>query len=81
MTTLLKYTTAGALALFLTAVGAPEAFAKGHGQGSTPNPGEDVGEETVGPAQGLGSARGNGRDRSTLPGPAQDPGKSGDAGR
>ena len=44
------------LATTLTAGG---AFAKAHDQGQTAVPGKDVGTETVGPAQSLGSIKGN----------------------
>ena len=50
------------------------SFAKGHDQGSTANPGTDVGSQTVTSAQGLGSARGGGK------GPSGSKGKSGSAG-
>jgi hypothetical protein len=35
------------------------AFAKAHDQGQTDVPGQNVGQETVAPAQTLGSAKGN----------------------
>lgn len=48
---------------------APEASAKAHNQGLTQSPGSDVGTETVGNSQNLGSALGNGPDDK---GPADD---------
>ena len=61
--------------VFASAV-ATTALAKGHDQSGTADPGTNVGSETVGPAQGLGSALGNGKDQS-----GQDRGNSGNAGR
>ncbi len=42
----------------------PMAFAKGHDQGGTANPGDNVQSETVGPAQSLGGPLGNGGNSS-----------------
>lgn len=53
------------------------AFAKAHDQGQTNVPGQNVGAETVGPAQTLGGARGN---RPADKGPTNNP-AVGNAGR
>ena len=53
------------------------AFAKAHNQGNTMVPGMDVGTETAGPAQTLGSAKGQ---RPADKTPVM-PGKSAQAGR
>lgn len=57
-----------------------DAFAKGHNQGLTSDPGSMVGSETVGPAQGEGAERGNGKGPANTPA-GETPGNSGNAGR
>ena len=48
-----------AVALFVTGLAAPMAFAKGHDQGQSDQPGENVKSETVAASHTLGMARGN----------------------
>ncbi len=55
MTSMTKLTSIAAAALLLAS---GSAFAKAHNQGNTEVPGESVGTETAGPAQTLGSAKG-----------------------
>ncbi len=57
-------------ATVLTLMLAGGAFAKGHDQGGTAEPGENVKEETVGPAHTLGAGRGN-RPTALPPGQAK----------
>lgn len=72
------------VALALTsALAAGGAYAKGHDQGGGPNgspadgePGANAGSETVGAAQTLGAALGNGQDKSGM-----DRGNSANAGK
>jgi hypothetical protein len=47
------------LAISILSLVATGAFAKGHDQGSTAVPGEDVGTETVAASQSLGGIKGN----------------------
>ena len=60
----------------LTLIAAGAAMAKGHDQSGTESPGANVGAETVGPAQTLGAALGNGKDNS-----GKERGNSANAGR
>jgi hypothetical protein len=71
-----------ALALFVSLglITAPGVFAKAHDQGQTDNPGENVGSETAGPAQGLGGVLGDGKGPADTPA-GEAPGNSGDAGQ
>jgi hypothetical protein len=55
----MHFARAAALGAILAATAATGAFAKSHDQGQTAVPGMDVGTETVGPAQTLGTAKGN----------------------
>lgn len=66
--------------LSLGLASASGAFAKAHDQGSTDDPGENVGTQTVGPAQTLGGALGQGQGPADTPAGAN-PGKSEDAGQ
>ena len=47
------------LAISIMSMVATSAFAKGHDQGSTAVPGENVGTETVAASQALGGIKGN----------------------
>ena len=81
MKTLPKALAALGLALSVGLVPATGAFAKAHDQGQTAQPGSNVGTQTVGPAQGLGSALGNGRSAGEASGGASDAGgNASDAG-
>lgn len=88
MQTLTKTLTALGLVLAMGLASAPEVMAKGHDQGSTTDPGSNVGSETAGPAQGLGGISGEGRgpaDTAAADSPADadggGAGGSGEAGR
>ena len=65
-------------ATFITLLAAGGAIAKGHDQsgGADGEPGANAGAETAAPAQGLGSALGNGTDQS-----GKERGKSANAGK
>ena len=65
----------GAIAAFTASLGATQVMAKAHDQGQTATPGDNVGTQTVGPAQTLGGSQGQGK------GPVNgNGGKSGNAG-
>jgi len=55
----MKTTKLIAVAVTTALLASGAAFAKGHDQGSTTVPGEDVGTGTVAASQTLGSAKGN----------------------
>lgn len=75
----IKSTAASAAVLALT-LAASAASAKGHNQGATDFPGENVGAQTVVASQGEGAEQGNGKSTADTPAGAA-PGKSGDAGK
>lgn len=77
--TYIKPLAASAVTLALS-LAAPAAFAKGHNQGLTDDPGTNVGMETAVPAQGEGAEQGNGKGPSDTPAGAA-PGNSGNAGK
>lgn len=82
MQPLLKTVAALGLMLGLGLMSAPDAVSKAHDQGSTSDPGSNVGSETVGDAQGLGSAASGGEGQGPGDSPTGDsPGNSGDAGK
>lgn len=79
MSNVLKKLVAIGFAASLAMGTASVAYAKAHDQGSTDSPGQNVGAETAGPAQGLGGAVGNGNGPAGTPA-GEAPGNSGDAG-
>lgn len=68
------------LVLSLGALPATDAAAKGHNQGLTGSPGENVGSETVSNSQEEGSVQGQGNATGDTPA-GENPGRSEDAGR
>lgn len=61
-----------------TGLAAAAANAKGHDQSGTDQPGANVGQETVGPAQSLGKAKGNdGKNDGKVRGKSAEAGRDG----
>jgi len=72
--------TAVSAAVLALALAASAASAKGHNQGLTNVPGENVGSQTVVASQGEGAEQGNGKGPAETPAGAA-PGNSGSAGK